>query len=305
MTTAIAVFLLWGAPGSSGPMEAADLLEMPIMDDTALPDATPADTVLSVERGDVLRLENFSGELLVRSWDRSEVNVEFDDRRDSSLDISRRAGVVEVRPSLRKGRERNRAYVVSVPPWLPVEVMAGELDVRAEGLRAPLEVTTRNGDISIRNHTGDAEVRTLDGEIDVRDSRGTFQLRSLDDDVSVFEFEGKLFIEANDGDVEMAGIDAGVVEAGSFNGDIDFSGVIRTGGEYHLSTHNGDVSFEVQADAAADFSVATYNGEFEAEFPVVLRGLERGREWDFVLGGGGAQVRLQAFNGAIRLLEGR
>ena len=264
-----------------------------------------ADTVLSVGRGDVLRIENFSGELLVRSWNRSEVNIEFDDRRDSDLEISQRAGVVEVRPSLRKGRDRNHEYVVSVPPWLPVEVRGGELDVRAEGLGARLEVTTRDGDISIRNHTGDVEVRTLDGEIDVRESRGSFQLRSLDDDVTVFGFEGQLFIEANDGDVEMAGIDAGVVNAGSLDGDIDFSGVIRTGGEYQLTTHDGDVSFEVQGDAAADFSVSTYNGEFETEFPILLQRLERGKELDFVLGGGGAQVRLQAFNGAIRLLEGR
>ncbi len=271
----------------------------------SLPDVTPSDTVLSVERGDVLRIENFSGELLVRSWDRSEVNIEFDDRRNSDLEVSRRAGVVEVRPSLRRGRDRNHRYVVSVPPWLPVEVRGGDLDVRAEGLGTRLQVMTRDGDISIRNHTGDVDVRTLDGEIDVRNSRGSFQLRSLDDDVSVFEFEGELFIEANDGDVEMAGINAGVVDAGSLDGDIDFSGVIRRGGEYQLTTHNGDVSFEVQADASADFSVATYNGEFETEFPILLQRLERGRELEFVLGGGGAQVRLQAFNGAIRLLEGR
>ena len=253
----------------------------------------------------MLRIENFSGELLVRSWDRSEVNIEFDDRRNSDLEVSRRAGVVEVRPSLRRGRDRNHRYVVSVPPWLPVEVRGGDLDVRAEGLRTRLQVMTRDGDISIRNHTGDVDVRTLDGEIDVRNSRGSFQLRSLDDDVSVFEFEGELFIEANDGDVEMARINARVVDAGSLDGDIDFSGVIRSGGEYQLTTHNGDVSFEVQADASADFSVSTYNGEFETEFPILLQRLERGRELEFVLGGGGAQVRLQAFNGAIRLLERR
>jgi hypothetical protein len=310
MTTAIAVFLLWSSPVSSEPVTIADLVGMPTLDDTAFLYVVPlyvvpADTVVSVDRGDVLRIDNFSGELLVRSWDCSEVNVAFDGRRDGGVEISRRAGVVEVRPSLRKGRERNATYVVSVPSWLAVEVRAGELDVRAEGLGAPLEVMTRDGDISIRNHSGDVEIRTLDGEIDVRDSRGRFELRSLDDDVRVSGFEGDLYIKANDGDVEMAGIDAGVVEAGSLNGDIDFSGVLRTGGEYRLTTHDGDVSFEVRADAAATFSVATYNGEFETEVPVQLQSFEQGREFEFELGGGGARVSLQAFNGAIRLLEER
>lgn len=294
MMTVIAVGLLWSLSGLSAPMTAA-----------SLPGVTTSDTVVSVERGDLLRIENFSGELLVQSWDRSYVNVELDNRSDSDVEISRRAGVVEVRASLRKGRGRNHLYTVSVPTWLPVTVRGGELDVRAEGLGARLEVTTREGDISLRNHSGDVVARTLDGRIDVRGSRGSFDLTSLDDDVRVFDFEGELFIEANAGDIEMVDVDARVVDAGSMDGHIDFSGVIQPGGEYQLVTHDGDISFGVPADAAADFSVATYHGEFETEFPIMLQRLERSGEYNFELGGGGARVRLQAFDGAIRLFEGR
>ncbi len=294
MRTAIGVYLLWSAPGLSVPMTVA-----------SLPDVTPSDTVVSVQRGDLLRIENFSGELLIRSWDRSEVNVEFDDRRDSDIEVSRRAGRVEVRASPRKGRDRNHVYVVSVPAWLPVQIRGAELDVRAEGLGARLEVTTRDGDISVRNHSGDVVARALDGAIDVRRSSGSFELRSLDDDVSVFDIEGDLFIEANDGDIEMIGIDAGVVDAGTMDGDIYFSGVLQTGGDYQLTTHDGDISFEVPPGAGAEFSVATYSGEFETELPIVLQRLERGRDLNFEVGGGGAQVRLRAFDGAIRLLQGR
>ena len=294
MMTAIGIYLLSSAPGLSVPITVAPL-----------PDATPSDTVVSVQRGDLLRIENFSGELLIRSWDRSEVNVEFEGRRDSALEISRRAGRVELRPSLRKGRDRNHVYVVFVPAWLPVEIRGAELDVRAEGLGARLEVTTRDGDISVRNHSGEVVARALDGVIDVRRSTGTFEITSLDDDVSVFDIEGDLFIEANDGDIEMIGIDAGVVDAGTMDGDIDFSGVIQAGGEYQLTTHDGDISFEVPPGAGAEFSVATYSGEFETELPILLQRLERGGELNFEVGGGGSQVRLRAFDGAIRLLERR
>ena len=294
MMTAIGIYLLWSAPGLSVPITVA-----------SLPDVTPLDTVVSVQRGDLLRIENFSGELLIRSWDRSEVNVEFEGRRDSGLEISRRAGRVELRPSLRKGRDRNHVYVVFVPTWLPVEIRGAELDVRAEGLGARLEVTTRDGDISVRNHSGEVVARALDGVIDVRRSTGTFEITSLDDDVSVFDIEGDLFIEANDGDIEMIGIDAGVVDAGTIDGDIDFSGVIQAGGEYQLTTHDGDISFEVPTGAGAEFSVATYSGEFETELPILLQRLERGGELNFEVGGGGSQVRLRAFDGAIRLLERR
>ena len=294
MMTAMGVYLLWSAPGLSVPMTVA----FP-------PDLTPSDTVVSVQRGDLLRIENFSGELLIQSWDRSEVHIEFDDRRDSDLEVSRRANRVEVRPSLRKGRDRNHVYVVSVPVWLPVEIRGAELDVRAEGLGTRLDVMTRDGDISVRNHSGDVVARTLDGVIDVSRSTGNFELRSLDDDVRVFDIQGDLFIEANDGDIQMIGIDAGVVDAGTMDGDIEFSGLIATGGEYQLTTHDGDISFEVPPGAGAEFSVATYSGEFETELPIVVQRLERGGELNFEVGGGGAQVHLRAFDGAIRLLQGR
>jgi len=51
--------------------------------------------------------------------------------------------------------------------------------------------------------------------------------------------------------------------------------------------------------------VATYDGEFETEFPIVLQRLQSGREFHFELGEGGARVRLQAFDGTIRLMRSR
>ena len=85
-----------------------------------------------------------------------------------------------------------------------------------------------------------------------------------------------------------------------------FSGLLfRCGGVYQLTTLDGDISFEMPPGAGAEFSVATYSGEFETELPIVVQRLERGGELNFEVGGGGAQVRLRAFDGAIRLLQGR
>ncbi len=40
-----------------------------------------ADTIVSVRRGDVLQIRDFTGDLRVRTWDRSEVRIEFDEFR--------------------------------------------------------------------------------------------------------------------------------------------------------------------------------------------------------------------------------
>ena len=261
----------------------------------------PPDTLVSVRRGDLIVLENFSGELSVRTWGRSEVSIEFEERRGAPLDIVRTGGRIEVRASDRKGRDRHRSFVVSVPAWLEVEIRGRELDVTVEGLEAALDVTTREGDISIRDHRGEVIARTLEGFMEVRRSSGRFDLTSLDDDVSLYDIQGDIYVDANDGDIELVDIDAEIVSANTVDGHIEFSGMIHPDGEYELVTHDGDISFAVQSDVEADVSVATYDGEFETDFPIMLQRLESGRELHFELGGGGARVRLRAFDGAIRL----
>ena len=263
----------------------------------------PTDTIVSVRRGDMIVIENFSGDLDVRTWDRSEVSIDFGGRRSAPFDIDRVGGRIEVRVSDRKGRERNRSYVVSVPAWLEVKIRGRGLNVTVEGLNAALEVTTTEGDISVRNHSGEVVARTLEGVLEVRRSSGRFDLTSLDDDVSLYDVAGEIYIDANDGDIELVDVDARIVYANTVDGDIDFSGRIHPDGEYELVTHDGDISFAVQRDAEAHVSVATYDGEFETDFPVLLQRLESGRELSFELGGGGARVRLQAFDGAIRLMR--
>ncbi len=220
----------------------------------------PADTVVSVRRGDVIVIENFSGDLDVRTWDRSEVSVEFEERRGAPISIDRTGGRIEIRASDRKGRDRHRSYVVLVPAWLEVEIRGRELDVTVEGLRAALEVTTREGDVSVRDHTGEVVARTLEGFMEVRQSSGRFELTSLDDDVSLRDVQGDLYIDANDGDIDLVDVDAGIVSASTVDGHIHFSGSVHSDGEYELVTHDGDISFEVQGDVNADVSVATYDG---------------------------------------------
>ena len=261
----------------------------------------PADTLVSVRRGDIVVIQNFSGDLDVRTWDRSEVSIEFEERRGAPINIDRTGGRVEVTASGRKGRDRHRSYIVSVPAWLEVEIRGRELNVRVEGLEAGLNVTTRDGDISIRDHTGEVVARTLEGFMEVRRSSGRFDLTSLDDDVSLSDVRGDLYIKANDGDIELVDIDAKTVFANTVDGHIEFSGVLHPDGEYELVTHDGDILFAVPADVGADVSVSTYDGELETDFPIMLQRLESGRELNFALGGGGARVRLQAFDGAIRL----
>ena len=63
----------------------------------------PTDTIVSVRRGDMIVIENFSGDLDVRTWDRSEVSIDFGGRRSAPFDIDRVGGRIEVSSELGAG----------------------------------------------------------------------------------------------------------------------------------------------------------------------------------------------------------
>ena len=87
------------------------------------------------------------------------------------------------------------------------------------------------------------------------------------------------------------------------NGDIRYSGPIRNGGRYSLSTHNGDIRLTVAEGTNASVAVSTFSGEFESEFPVPLRGTRQGKGFNFTLGSGSAQVTLESFQCTIELVR--
>jgi hypothetical protein len=49
--------------------------------------------------------------------------------------------------------------------------------------------------------------------------------------------------------------------------------------------------------------ISTFDGDFESEFPVRVERLSSGRPLEFVLGGGEASLRIEVFDGEIRLLQ--
>jgi Toastrack DUF4097 len=259
-----------------------------------------ADTTLTVREGERLLLENFSGQVLVGTWERDEVWIEVEGADRLDFDVRSGGGEHRVRPADRKGRERSLGYRVRVPTWLALEVQGSELDVRVEDHEGGIDVRTMEGDITLIGVSGEVRARTLDGELVVDGAEGDLELFSLDDDVSVSRVSGTVRVEANDGSIYLEEMDARVVEAHTVDGDVSFSGVLRPGGKYDLGTHDGDIRFSPFGEPDARVSVSTFDGEFETELLVQMRSVSGG-EFEFVLGNGSAEVRLEAFDGSIRL----
>lgn len=263
------------------------------------------ETVIPVERGMRLSVENFRGEVTVEVWDRDEVRVraDLDDRQ--ALDATRSGATVRVRTRAINGGPGEAEFDITIPRWMAIQVSGNQVDVRIEGTEGEIEVETVGGDVTVDGGRDLIAVRSIQGEVMIRNAQGRVEALSVNEDIELDNVSGELYVETTNGDVTLTGIQSARARATTVNGDITYSGPIMDDGRYAFSTHNGDLDVSVGEEANVTVAVSTFHGEFESDFPVRLTGTTRDREFNFTLGSGRAQLELESFNGEIRLRRGR
>ena len=264
----------------------------------------PLDTIVELRRGDRVVLENLSGEITISGWDDDRLEVRGEER-DESLAIRREGPIVRVVRADGRGRRHSVEATIRVPRWVALEVGGPSLDVSVNGIDGGLRIGNVSGDILVRDIGGSLDIRAIDGEVFVEDARGGVRASSQSEDVSVRGVTGPVEVHSGSGDIVLTDVRSMSVRAETQDGDIDFSGDISPGGEYDFFVHDGDALIAIPASSGAQVRVSTFDGEFQSEFPVVVERFSAGREFEFVLGDGGARLQIEVFDGEIRLLQRR
>jgi hypothetical protein len=282
------------------------------------------DTTFAVDTSKRLDVSNFSGEIMVHTWDRNEVRVKADHSRRDGIVVDETAAEVRVRANswarwadefeveidddhVHVDVEHPRTpSIVDFELWVPAQ-MALELggpytDVTLDGTAGAVTVKVSEGDIMLRGVRGQLTARTVEGDINVQDVQGKMRLLSMDGEIIVEGGTGDIVAETTDGDIRLANVQSTYVEASSVDGDVWFAGPVAAQGEYLMTTHDGDVTVMIPEGASVRVTVATFDGDFETEFPVTLPERMRGRRFNFTLGQGSAQMEIEAFDGDIELL---
>jgi len=260
------------------------------------------DTTLAARAGTRLSVNNFSGEVTIRSWDRPQVRVvaEYDRAR---VEIDDGAGRISVRTASRR-MESDVDYVITVPAGTAVEVDGMSTDVNLAGVCGEATINTLSGDVDVQC-VGEATIQSVSGDVTVADARAGLEVGSTSGDVIVRGARGDVTAHSVSGDVQLSQVDGTDVGAESVAGEIVYGGRILDGGRYRFESHSGDVTLRVTGNLNAQISVGTFSGDFESDFPIELTpGSKMGREWEFRLGTGSARLRLRSFSGTIGLRRG-
>jgi len=263
---------------------------------------TQMDQTYQVQKGTKLDVNNFAGEVAVKTWDKDAVRVQVNHSEREQIDVKQGDQLLTIRSrSLRGAPQRSLDYIITVPGWMAINVAGTYTDVTMEGVGGDVTVDATRGDIKVVGGSGIVTLKSVQGEVTLEKAKGHIEVRALNESIRLSDLSGDLSAETTNGSIILDRIDSGNVDLYTVNGNISYDGQIKDKGVYRLTTHNGLVAMTVPEKANATLIVRTYNGGFKSTFPVKLEDQNPRKRFTLTLGNGSARVELESFGGTIAL----
>jgi len=262
--------------------------------------AQQTDTTFAVQSGSRLNVNNFGGEIVVRSWNENRVRVQATHSSRTRVAVSVSTMVVSVKSEGRRGPPQLVDYQITVPQWMAVNLSGTYTDIEVNGTIANVTAETVEGDVTLNGGTGTVTLRSIEGGITITGAKGRVDANSIEGEIRITDASAEIIAETVDGDIVLLKVESASVEANTVDGDIFYDGAIRDNGRYRLATHDGNIKVAVPERANVTVSVASFDGEFDASFPVQITESRKHR-FSFTLGSGSARLELETFDGDIRL----
>jgi len=262
------------------------------------------DQTVAVNLGSRLVLENLSGTVMVRGWDKDAVRVQAQHGAGVRVSIRNVKFRVSVESEAQSGHPASVDYEINVPRWMPVSVDVTNNDITVEGTESDVSAKTVRGHVTIKGGMGIVKAASVGGRIAVEGARARVTASSVNDTVRLDDVVGDIAADTTNGAITLTRIQSTMVEATTVNGSITYDGSLGDDGHYTLATHNGDIVVAIPARSNVTFDVQTYNGRFIPELSVKGNPpARRGGHGVYTLGTGAAQMGLESFGGSIRVRD--
>lgn len=260
------------------------------------------DTTVAVPQGARLRLQNQSGDIVIRTWNRQEMRIQAMHAARARVEVDVRGQSVDLRVRDRMGMPRAVDYELTVPASMALDVGGMSTEISIDGIRAPVKAHTLDGNITLRGGAESIQLTALSGRIDVSGSRGRLEVRAVSNDVTVNDAEGELIVESVSGNIDMRNIVSRSVDAQVVSGNVVFQGPIDDRGTYTMVSHSGNVTLGLPDNTNATISASVSSGTVRSSFTMSSERQSR-RMTRYRLGAGTASIDVETFSGNVRLLR--
>ncbi len=269
------------------------------------PRSPQTDQTVSVSRGARLVVNNFAGEVVVRTWDRDQLRVQARHTLRTKINVRTSPTAVSIGADTH-GPTASVDYEITAPSWMPMKIEGTYNFVTIEGAQSEVSAESVRGDVVIKGGTGTIVARSIQGGVSVEGARGRINVSSVNEDIRISGASGDITAETTNGHITLSKIMAANVELATINGNVLFEGTVNDKGRYRFTTHNGNILVGVPDESNVSFIVRTYNGSFASSLNVSgppKSEARRGRRVTYTLGSGSAEMEMETFGGSIRLMR--
>lgn len=286
-----ALLLAWLAPGAAlGDVEVNRTLE-------AAANAT-------------IEIENTSGEITIRGWDRNEVSVSGwigDDVEELVVEGGRNSIVIEVEIEGGRGwrsRDTDADLEIMVPRGARLEVETVSASIDVTDFDGRLEAESVSGGIDVSGTLNLAELETVSGSIEMIGANTRTSAESVSGSIRIEGAADRVEATTVSGRVE---VEAGEIHRGDFesvSGSVSVECSLSPEARLEAGSHSGNVTVTLPGDLSASFEATSFSGSIDNDFGPEA---ERTSKWvpskslEFTTGGGDAEVILETFSGNIRI----
>jgi len=263
--------------------------------------AQQTDTTVPVRAGARLEVNNFGGEIAVKTWSKTAVRVTASHSSRDRIIVDASEQVVRVKSESRRGPSQVVDYEITVPAAMALALSGVYTDITVDGSQGEITAETVQGTVKVSGGVGNVSLKSVQGDVTLEKARGRIDLSSVNETIKASEISGDISAETVNGDISLVQVESSNAEATTVNGDVLYDGTIKDGGRYRFSTHDGDLRVSVPEKSNVSVSVSTFDGDFSACFPVQLVGLKTKHRFTLTIGSGSARLELESFNGDIRL----
>ena len=243
----------------------------------------------SVGKNSSLEVSISGGDLLVKTWEKSEINILVEGLDDEDMDyvkMTQSGDNVRVTYRPQWHSHGDGRFIMTVPATCKIDLRTSGGDIELQGnLMADVKGSTSGGNIVIEKVKGTVSMSTSGGDVDAGNIDGKADLRTSGGNITLAAVNGEATVNTSGGDIRIekvgkkleARTSGGNIEVGDIGGDANLStagGDVRVGkvsGSAYLRTAGGDVTLNgasgtVEAKTAGgDIDLKNITGSIDAK----------------------------------------
>lgn len=253
--------------------------------------------VFPVQKSPTLMLTNYSGSIVIKSWQNPEIkalctkysqNVEVD-----SESVGNKVHLAtHVLDKLAIAEKAKVDYQVFTPE------------------ESNLEIRTNLGSVVVEKIKGEVRIDVMAAPVRVFQVSGYLDARSLNSKMEIIDSKGIVRTTTVSGDILLSHLNSNNITAQSTLGNISYEGDFASGGKYNFSTNEGVISVFCSDQASVEWEARTVKGGIETNLPIKSKSHYPASRSYFgkqsLMGtsnSGDATVQLSTFSGKIRIIR--